>query len=153
MQMFQVLLVFALVAAPRAWGSPTVGPWNCTMEADLVGNADFYLRYGRDSWQGKAFLTCESEVGQFNQYMDISFNSLLSGVGVNEGSKIHVALQMRTSVTPPNASIYVHVSNKELGPAVKWHTESESSQLDIQVTAEGMSNIQQSLQQGSLYIR
>ena len=124
------------------------------MVADLVGNADFYLLYGRDSWQGKSNLKCESNRGQFTQDMEISFNSLVSGVGVNEDSKIHVVLQMRTTVRPAaNQSIYVHVSNSAQGLAVRWHIESELSQIDIDVTGDGKSNIHQSLYQGSLYIR
>ena len=156
MRHFLLLCLCTLAFSTLAFGesAQTKPVWNCFLIAQLQGDGIFYLNYGRDSWNGKAKLVCDSETETRTKAVDITYNGFDPGFGVNQSSVIRFQLDLRTSSKPSNFVILAHVFNSNIdGSGIFWHSESGDSEFEVNVTSEDVPGIQHSLQQGNLFIR
>jgi hypothetical protein len=148
-----ILLILAAILSIPFANANTNPLWDCTADATLQGDGDFFMRYGRDSWTGKAAITCHQDVTTYTKKVSITFNSSANGYGVNASSILiaHFAIQ---TTTPPNAfEFYAYVINHD-PVAVIWHNESGAMSVDAKISSSDLTpGILSDLQQGNLFIR
>lgn len=152
MRIFPFLI--AIAASLPAFASTAVGSplWMCSIDASLQGQSYFYMRYGRDSWDGSANLVCTSGVQQEQRKVQITFHGALRGFGVNESSVISLTTGIVTSSSPADLQIFTPVYNRDL-TGIVWRNESAGISIEANVISDDIPAIQASLQQGNLYIR
>ena len=148
------ILMLLLLAWPgQAAPAPAMPAWSCSLQADLYGDAEVFLRYGRDSWQGTGVLDCRAPDGQtLQQSVHMVFDSSAVGIGVNESSWLAVAMSLTLEQSPENFQFYAPVVNHEAAPRVAWHIVKGGVSLDVDVVAQGSEPVDSSLRQGSLFL-
>jgi hypothetical protein len=146
-------LLIVMLLSPLAWADTPQAPlWTCSLDASLRGDSGFFLRYGRDSWKGKAVMNCRSENAIQHREVEITFNGAQTGYGVGETSVIGMSTEIVTSNLPASFQVYAYVFNKNT-PAIVWRNESGGILIEANVISDDIPAIQASLQQGNLYIR
>lgn len=147
-------LIFLLALSPVAKGFASPTPlWNCSVQTVLRGDADFFLRYGRDSWKGTAAMLCRTNEKSQSKSVVINYNGADLGFGVNESSGLDLHIDIVTSTDPSDFQAYAYVYNKAVDPTIVWRTESGGLLIEATVSPDKTPGIQKSLQQGNLYIR
>lgn len=125
----------------------------CFFEAYLVGDSEFYLKYGRDSWSGTDGMNCQTGKQVAKRMMKATFNSAVPGVGVDEDSKVFVRMKIETSVPLNNLRIFGGV-NAVAGPhGLIWRIETGTMRAEVTVIISPNSPLQNSLRRGTLLIR
>jgi len=147
------LILAALLSMPLFAKADMVAQWACKTDAALQGDGDFFMRYGRDSWTGKAALTCTYGTTTYTKDVLITFNSSASGYGVNASSILNAQFEIQTTTPPDIFEFYAYVINRDQ-VAVIWHNESGVVTVDAKVQSSTLTpGILADLQQGNLFIR
>jgi hypothetical protein len=148
-------LLSALLAAllPMAFAD-VAQPWHCLIETTLHGDADYFMQYGRDSWSGRAPMTCQMGTSSQTKSVEITYNGSDLGFGVNANSLVTMHIEILTDTAPVDLQVYSYVYNSNgANPAIIWQNQSGTMFVNVIVNAENVPGIRASLQRGNLYIR
>jgi hypothetical protein len=126
--------------------------WTCSIDATLTGDAAFYLRYGRDAWNGRATMNCTAREGMASKVVEISYNGSAPGFGANASSKLTLHVDLKTESAPSDFQLYSYVYNsRPMESETVWASDSGGIVLEAKVSGEAA--VRNSLQQGNLFIR
>jgi hypothetical protein len=127
--------------------------WNCQISATLLGNAQHFLYYGRDAWNGDGSVYCVAGAKDVFRTVAVSFNSLFDGFGADRNSNLHLLINMVTEGDPNELQVRALVTDRMAGPKVQWRFLSGLNSADVFVTLATPSPAVRSLQRGTLFIR
>ena len=153
MRKFLTLLIFSLVPG-IALAQNTAPPLQrCLAEADIKGDAAFYMQYGRDSWVGEMVMNCSVPTYNSQRTMTVIFNSASPGFGIGAGSTIHISVSLITTIPINKLQVVALVAAKTgAAGALVWPVESASIQGTVTITGSN-ATVQRSLELGNLMIR
>ena len=129
MRYFILLLLFGIRTEAAPIGANKIDLWNCSISAELSGDAEYYRRWGRDSLRGRGEMKCYRAEFEVSRWVTITFSGIETGIGINSTTKINFSLVMVTSADPTSLVIYVHVANqlKDSAYPIQWRNESENT--------------------------
>ena len=152
MRVFLSILAITFCSLAAADTRPDTVIWSCRLAASLKGDGEFFMRYGRDSWKGNASLICNAGLRTERKDVQITYNGARYGFGVNESSVIAMSMDIITSNVPANFEVYAYVFNRDK-PAIVWRNESAGILIEANIVSDDSPGVQNSLQQGNLFIR
>lgn len=127
--------------------------WHCQLSANLNGDDTHFWESGQDAWKGSGSMVCEGGGQSLCRKVAVAFNSLYEGFGANQTATLDMQVDMSTSMSPNEFQVRSVVSDRDLGPSVRWAFSSQLSEGRVFVTAFQPDLAVYSVQRGNLLIR
>lgn len=149
-----LFLIPFLLWAPLSWSTAVYRQvWECQLFAEIVGNGNYYAVYGRDSWKGEGFISCESKKQTQKLPVTISFNSLFDGFGADGNSSLLLVASMTTEQDPSRLKLIGTVADNGSDNYVRWSIKTDLNRADFFIFNANIPAVTRSLQFGRLFIR
>lgn len=130
--MRKLLALLILSALPAlALGQYSAQPLQrCKLEVDIVGDGQYHLEQGHDSWTGKGNIACRAGTVTTSREVTVVFNSD-TGRGLNASSVIHLSVNLLTTVPLDLLLIELPVAATTSGGLMSWVIETTNVHADI----------------------
>ena len=102
----------------------------CKLEVNIVGDGQYHLEQGHDSWTGKGTIECRAGTVTSNREMTVVFNSNI-GRGLNASSVIHLSVSLLTTVPLDLLLVELPVTATTSGETMSWVIETTNVHADI----------------------